>query len=124
MATVLWIALGGALGTVARYLAARGVQGLGGGGVFPYGTLFVNLLGCLLIGVLAAGLTDDTPVRSTVKAALIVGCLGGFTTFSSFGLETLQLLRDGHLLAAALYVAGSNVGGILLAFVGFRLAGS
>ena len=94
MVTTLGIALGGALGATLRYLVGLGLeQRLGSG--FPFGTLTVNLVGCLLIGLLAALFVDATEGREQLRLFLIVGCLGGFTTFSSFGLDTLRLLQDG-----------------------------
>ena len=101
--TYVWIALGSAIGGCARYAMGSAVsQWLGVG--FPYGTLSVNILGCFLIGVLASML-DQTPWRQF----LIIGFCGGFTTFSSFGLETLSLLRDGQPLRAGAYIAASII---------------
>lgn len=96
--TYLWIALGSALGGCARYAMSTYI----GNGGFPWGTLAVNVLGCFLIGVLATML-DATPWRQL----LIVGFCGGFTTFSSFGLETLNLIRDGQLTRAGAYIVAS-----------------
>ena len=122
MSTLLWIMLGGALGTGARYGLVTQLQSSPLDG-FPYGTLAINLAGCLLIGVLASTLAGATGARADLKLALMVGVLGGFTTFSSFGLETLTLLQSGATSLATLYVLTSNVGGIALAWGGYRLAG-
>ena len=119
MTTLLWIMLGGALGTGARYLLTSFLQSSTGG--FPVGTLAVNLLGCLLIGFLAAALPDTGAEKQTLKLVLLVGCLGGFTTFSSFGLETVRLLQAGHITWAATYVFISNVVGVCFAWVGYRM---
>ncbi|HEY8520713.1 MAG TPA: fluoride efflux transporter CrcB [Gammaproteobacteria bacterium] len=97
-----WVALGSALGGMARY----GCNGLAArlfGASFPWGTLIVNVSGSLLIGVLAALLAPENRLfgHPDARAFLAVGVLGGFTTFSSFSLETLNLARSGEWLAAA-----------------------
>jgi CrcB protein len=120
--TLVWIMLGGALGTGARYLVSNPLNGSTAEG-YPYGTLAVNLLGCLAIGFLATALTEVL-VRDELKLALLVGCLGGFTTFSSFGLETVSLMQHGRFAAALSYVLISNVCGLALAWVGFKAAGA
>lgn len=111
------VATGGALGASGRYLLALFAKGSLGDG-FPYGTLSVNLIGCLLIGFAAGLLPEGAGPRSTLRLFVIVGCLGGFTTFSSFGLETLRLVEESRLLAAAGYVLISNIGGLALCFIG------
>lgn len=115
------IALGGGLGAVLRYVVAGWGQRLGEG-VFPLGTLIVNVSGCLLIGVAAGLLAGPAIVRDEVRLALLVGFLGGFTTFSTFGLETFALLGDREWWHAAVYVGASNVLGIACVFVGYRVA--
>jgi CrcB protein len=103
-----WVAVGGALGSAARYgfagLAARWL-----GATFPWGTLIVNVLGSLLIGFLATLLSPDGRLLASPDARVfvLVGVLGGFTTFSSFSLETLNLARDGEWLWAAVNVVSS-----------------
>ncbi|HVJ31463.1 MAG TPA: fluoride efflux transporter CrcB, partial [Gammaproteobacteria bacterium] len=108
--TVFWVALGGALGSVARYaFSGVAVRWLGAG--FPYGTLFVNVTGSFTIGLLAALVASDGRplLGADARACLLVGVLGGFTTFSSFSLETLNLARSGALGPAILNVAASVV---------------
>jgi CrcB protein len=98
----LWVALGGALGSVARYAVSLGaVRFLGAG--FPWGTLLVNVAGSFAIGLLAALVTADgrPALGGDARAFVMIGILGGFTTFSSFSLETLDLARSGALGAAA-----------------------
>ena len=122
--TVLWVALGGALGSVARYaFSGIAVRWLGAG--FPYGTLFVNVTGSFTIGLLAALVAaDDRPLLGAdARAFLLVGVLGGFTTFSSFSLETLNLARSGALGPALLNVAGSVVLCLVAVSLGFASAG-
>jgi len=109
----VWIALAGGAGSVCRYLVWRAVTQPESG--FPAGTLTVNILGCFCIGLLAKTVTDDI-----LRLALITGFLGGFTTFSAFGLETVQLLRNGMTITAVWYVAASNIGGMAAAWAGWR----
>lgn len=115
------VALGGALGSLLRY-ALQGRLLLAFPGPFPAGTLAVNLLGSLFVGVLGA-LFMTIPVSPTMgtnlKALLVVGVLGGFTTFSSFSLENMILLRAGQWRLALLYVLTTNILGIALALGGF-----
>lgn len=110
---VWWVGLGGAAGAIARYyvtlvLAAR----LGAG--FPYGTLLVNVTGCFLLGLVGAAAADRVAFLTPEARLLVgVGFCGAYTTFSAFGLETVSLLKTGHYLEAALYVALSNGLGLL-----------
>jgi len=122
--TVLWVALGGALGSVARY-ALSGIAVRWLGAAFPYGTLFVNVTGSFAIGLLAALVAADgrPQLGADARAFLLVGVLGGFTTFSSFSLETLNLARSGALAPALLNVAGSVVLCLAAVSLGFASAG-
>lgn len=117
----MYIALGGALGSVLRYFLQGHIQ-KSLPGAFPMGTLGVNLLGSLLIGFLGAWFASSQPSTGHLRLFLMVGILGGFTTFSAFSLENVNLIRDGHLRLAAAYMLASNVFGIGLAFAGFGLA--
>ncbi len=100
--TYLYVALGGALGSVARYAVSLGAARWLGA-AFPWGTLIVNVAGSFAIGLLAALVTADgrPTLGSDARAFVLIGILGGFTTFSSFSLETLNLARTGALGAAA-----------------------
>jgi CrcB protein len=103
MLSYLWIMIGGALGTGARFWASGLVAGRYGE-TFPYGTLFVNVTGSLLIGVFAA-LSDPggaTLVSPRIRQFVMIGLCGGYTTFSSFSLQTLELARAGDWLRAGL----------------------
>ncbi len=102
------IALGGALGAVLRYMASNGVYGLLGR-AFPYGTLLVNVLGSLLIGVLAVYFSQREWLTTPLARGLIIGVLGAFTTFSTFSLDTFYLLEQGAWLKVVLNIV-LNVG--------------
>jgi CrcB protein len=108
--TVLWVALGGALGSAARYWCS-GLAARLSGETFPWGTLFVNVLGSLIIGFFATmtGPEGKWLVSGNTRQFVMVGVLGGFTTFSSFSLQTLALVQQGELLRAAGNVGGSVV---------------
>ena len=116
MIKLLCIAFGGAAGAVLRY-AVSGVALRWGGTNFPWGTLAVNLIGSFLIGVLVA-LFDAVAVSPNVRAMLLIGLLGAFTTFSTFSLESVNLLRDGQYALAAVNVGVSCLAGLALVFVG------
>jgi CrcB protein len=117
---LLWIGAGGAVGSVARFLLDGWVQRLVPGS-FPGGTLVVNGLGCLGMGLLASAWSGRVAVDSPLRLALVVGLLGGFTTYSSFNQQVLELLRGreawlgvGYLLATVSVCAGAGVAGIAL----------
>jgi CrcB protein len=119
----LLIGIGGALGAMARHGVSVASHARYGADPFPVSVLIVNVLGCLLAGVLA-GLLASTRVHLPIEARtfLMVGLLGGFTTFSAFGVDTFTLLHSGHYGTAALNVVG-QVGLTLLAvWAGFALA--
>ncbi len=118
-ATALLVALGGAAGALARWALGGVVQARELHPHFPAHTFAVNLLGCFAIG-LALGVFGDHKV---LRPLLVIGFLGAFTTFSTFGFETLVLLREGRVLAAAAYVGLSAGLGVLLAAAGWKLAG-
>jgi CrcB protein len=115
----LWLFVGGGLGAVLRFALGSWVLARAGEG-FPWGTLAVNWLGCLAIGLVAA-LMAATPHAPALRLFLVTGVLGGFTTFSAFGLETFELLADGESGRAFLYVGGSVLGGLLAVAAGFTL---
>jgi CrcB protein len=117
----LLIAIGGGLGSLLRYVMQGWVQRLAGG-PFPIGTLTVNLLGCLVIGLLTPLLAEQAFVRHEVRLGLMVGILGGFTTFSTFGLETYHLLAAGQTRLAMANLALSCGLGLAAVLVGHRIS--
>lgn len=102
--SLIYIACGGAVGAVLRYGASLGVYSLLGRG-FPYGTLFVNVTGSLLMGLLSVVMLDRLSIGAEWRAAILVGVLGSFTTFSTFSIETLNLLEQGDVARAMLNIA-------------------
>ena len=116
----LLIALGGALGSVARFASVTYLTPLFNY-KFPVGTFIVNIVGSFLIGVAYVLFVETANVSPMYRMFFITGVLGGFTTFSSFSLEMLQLWQQGYLLNAMLYAIGSVVLGLLMAFVGMAL---
>jgi fluoride exporter len=124
MMTVLAVAAGGAIGAAGRYALTGWVERLLSvwlGGGMPYGTLAVNVIGSFLLGVLVEVLALSLSVSPELRGLLVVGVLGGFTTFSAFSLDTVLLLERGEVGRAALYVllsVGLSVGGL---FAGLRL---
>jgi len=119
---ILIVGLGGFIGAAARFVLGVGVQRLSGGEEFPYGTLFVNMLGCLLIGFLG-GLTDQGTLASPGwRLFLMTGLLGGFTTYSAFAFDTISLAQATAVARAILNVVGHVVVGLLAAWLGYFAA--
>jgi len=116
----LMIAIGGALGSVARY-AAVGYLTPMLNYRFPFGTFIVNISGSFLIGVAYVVLVEKAVVPSEWRLFFITGILGGYTTFSSFSLEILQTWQQGHPLNSMLYATGSVFLGLLFAYIGMQL---
>ncbi len=120
MTKILLLAAGGAIGTVLRY-SVSGFAYKVSDGIFPWGTLVVNLAGSFIIGLLW-GLFEIETISSNVRNFVFIGILGGFTTFSTFALESFNLFRDGEVKLALTNLIASNVLGILLVFAGFIIA--
>ena len=120
---VLLVGIGGCLGSIARYLLGGLVMQWSGQDRFPFGTLAVNVIGCLAAGVLAGIAERHQVLGPDARLFLFVGLLGGFTTFSAFGLETMQLLRRGDTGSAMLYAGASVALGITAIWLGMKLAG-
>jgi CrcB protein len=120
MIQILAIAAGGAIGAVLRYWASNGVYALLGR-EFPYGTMAVNILGSLLMGFLFVMLVDRMDVSAAWRAIFLIGFLGAFTTFSTFSIETLNLIEDGALLSAGLNMILSVALCVLAAWIGVNI---
>jgi CrcB protein len=125
MVTYFWVALGGALGTIGRYWCSGMVARLVGE-TFPWGTLMINVLGSFIIGFFAVLTGPDGRlfVGTTARQFVMVGICGGYTTFSSFSLQTLNLMNDGEWFAAAGNIVLSVVLCLLAVWVGAVLAGT
>lgn len=122
MKALLLVGAGGFAGSAARYQTGQWLSRWTGPGGFPWATLAVNLLGCVIIGLLAAASLRWTAPGSSGRLLLFTGLLGGFTTFSAFGLETVELWqRSQHVLALG-YVLASVAGGLLAVALGMKLA--
>jgi len=110
----------GATGTLARYGLDGWIQ-YRVGARFPAGTLAINLLGCLLLGVIGEFSLNHISVPPDWRIGLTIGLMGGFTTFSTFGWDTVRMLNDGEWLKAVVYVGASVLGGIVCMIAGMRL---
>ena len=119
---VLLVGVGGFLGAILRYAASGAVQRLAESSDFPYGTLAVNVVGCLAIGVLAGAVESRQILGPEARLFLMIGLLGSFTTFSTFGYETLSLFRDGALLRASANVILQVGLGLAAAWTGLVLS--
>ena len=117
---IIIIGLAGLIGTLGRY-ALSGYVARRFGETFPTGTLIVNIFGCLLAGFLFFLLQERFLVSEIVRTALLIGLLGGFTTFSSFGLQTFTLLREGEIGLATVNVVTSNLLGLFAVWAGYTL---
>lgn len=115
------VAAGGAIGSAARYLLSQFVHRTTAT-MFPLGTFAVNLLGCIVFGAIAGAAEQRVPLAPPLRAFLLVGILGGFTTFSSYAFESFVLMRDGQFLMASMNIVGQVVAGLAGVWVGFALA--
>jgi fluoride exporter len=121
MSVVVSVAVGGALGAVSRYGLDRVIEQRSESS-FPWSTFVINATGCLLVGFLIAALVDRRSAPEWVRAGLVVGFCGGYTTFSTFAQETLDLIEADEAVLAVLNVCASVVVGVLAVLAGARLA--
>lgn len=121
MQILIPIAIGGAVGAMARYSASLGVHGLFGH-AFPYGTLFVNVVGSFGIGLLYVVIMDSAAELGHYRAPLMIGLLGAFTTFSAFSLETIQLMESGDIWKAGINIVLNVVLCLVACWSGLALA--
>jgi fluoride exporter len=121
MPRLLLVGLGGFVGTIIRYWLS-GLIARRYGETFPLGTLAVNAIGCFLAGMLFYFLFDRFLTSPTSRSVVFIGLLGGFTTFSSYGVQTFTLVRDGELSLALLNILVSNVLCLFLVWFGYSIA--
>ncbi|QNJ96779.1 fluoride efflux transporter CrcB [Constantimarinum furrinae] len=119
MKQLLLVFLGGGLGSALRFGVMKIMSTPAN--AFPYGTLSVNILGSLIIGILLGVLVKGNPTSENMTVLLVAGFCGGFTTFSAFALENYQFLKNGDLLNFSLYTGGSILLGLLAVFLGIWL---
>lgn len=120
MTNLLLVGAGGFLGAVSRYLLGGWILHHSVAAKFPWSTFLINILGCLLIGVLSGAAERFDAFTPQVRLFLLTGLLGGFTTFSAFGLETLFLLRRGEWPIALIYAGASVIVCVFAVWVGMR----
>ena len=118
MQKTILIALAGLVGTVLRYWLS-GFMARKYGETLPWGTMAVNLIGCFVTGIVFFLTEERFLLTPTIRTVVLIGLLGGFTTFSAYGLQTFTLLRDGEFVLAMLNVVTSNVLGLLMVWAGY-----
>jgi CrcB protein len=120
MPTYLAVAVGGAVGAVSRVVVDRVIEAREDG-LFPWSTFVINLSGCFVVGVVIASVVDRHQTPAWLRIGLVMGLLGAYTTFSTFGQETLGLIEEGRPAMAIVYAAGSMAFGVAAVFVGLRV---
>jgi len=122
--TYVWVGIAGAVGALLRYGLGLFLQQPGSPAAFPFGTLAANLTGCFVLGWFSRRVLGNPRVSPRFRAAVSTGLIGSFTTYSAFGVETVELVRLGKWGSAALYIGISLVGGLLLVRMGSAAAGA
>ena len=120
---ILIVGVGSFAGGALRYILSGGLSKLGRLWAFPIGIMVINILGCFLIGVLYGYFKSKATTDPVLPLLLMTGVLGGFTTFSTFSFETVQLLQQNEWLKAALYIVGSVGLGVAACYLGMRQLG-
>ena len=118
MRTLLFVAAGGAAGSAARYLIGTWMKNLG---TIPWGTMVVNLAGSFILGVVVGALSNRSTLDGDLRTAITVGVLGGFTTFSTWTVESVELFGSGRIALATMNVFAALVGGLIAAALGIAL---
>ena len=121
MNNVLWVGFGGFIGAALRYMVSGWVQGWSNSVNFPHGTLVVNLLGCVVIGLLSQLANERSIFTDETRLLVFIGILGSFTTFSTFSNETLNLMRDGKNLLVYTNMMAHLGGGLSMVWLGSAL---
>lgn len=116
MRDLLFVFLGGGAGSILRYMVSRWLNT----SFFPWGTLAVNIIGCFLVSLFGTWIARQS-LPTDLRLLMVVGLCGGFTTFSTFGNETMTMLRNGHLLLSFIYIFLSVAAGIAAAYIGAKL---
>ena len=116
MRDLLFVFLGGGAGSILRYMVSRWLNT----SFFPWGTLAVNIIGCFLVSLFGTWIARQS-LPTDLRLLMVVGLCGGFTTFSTFGNETMTMLRNGHLLLSFIYIVLSVAAGIAAAYIGAKL---
>ena len=116
MRDLLFVFLGGGAGSILRYMVSRWLNT----SFFPWGTLAVNIIGCFLVSLFGTWIARLS-LPTDLRLLMVVGLCGGFTTFSTFGNETMTMLRNGHLLLSFIYIFLSVAAGIAAAYIGAKL---
>ena len=124
MMNVMLVGAGGLIGSVLRYLIGAWVQSASGNSWIPYGTLTVNVAGCFLIGLIAGLAETRQFLGEGTRALVLFGLLGGFTTFSAFGYETIAMVREDHMAAAAANVVLQVALGLTAVWIGLSVSHS
>lgn len=119
MKAVILVAIGGAIGSVLRYLFSLWIKNLISS-EFPWHTFSVNIIGCLVIGIMFS-LTRGNIVFDDIRLFVMIGILGGFTTYSSFGLEAFDLLKQDKFIIALTYILATNILGLAAVYFGYSL---
>ena len=122
MTNLFLVGIGGAVGSISRYLLGTWIQSVSRSVDFPFGTLAVNLIGCFVIGFLSQLAEARGAFTSESRTLVFIGVLGGFTTFSSFGNDTINLMKDGETFNALMNVGANVILGLALVWLGRAVA--